>query len=68
MKLLIIGGGASGLMLASILKKNKANIDILIVEKLEHVGKKILATGNGKCNLSNANITDSCYTILLVFL
>lgn len=61
MKLLIIGGGASGLMLASILKKNKANIDILIVEKLEHVGKKILATGNGKCNLSNANITDSCY-------
>ena len=57
MKLLIIGGGASGLMLASILKKNKANIDILIVEKLEHVGKKILATGNGKCNLSNANIT-----------
>ena len=61
MKLTIIGGGASGLMLASILKKNKANIDITIVEKLEHVGKKILATGNGKCNLSNANITSSCY-------
>ena len=61
MKVIIVGGGASGLMLASILKTNNANVDITILEKLEHVGKKILATGNGKCNLSNANITDSCY-------
>ena len=59
MKLVIIGGGAAGLMLASILRKQKANLDITIVEKLEHVGKKILMTGNGKCNLSNKNIENT---------
>lgn len=61
MKLVIIGGGASGLMLASILKKNNANVDILILEKLDHVGKKILLTGNARCNLSNKNIDKKCY-------
>ena len=61
MKLVIVGGGASGLMLASLLKTNNANIDITILEKLEHVGKKILMTGNGKCNLSNTNIEPCCY-------
>ena len=61
MKLAIIGGGASGLMLASILRKNNVDIDIVILEKLEHVGKKILLSGNGKCNLSNANINACCY-------
>lgn len=61
MKLVIVGGGASGLMLSSILKKNNTSLEIVILEKLEHVGKKILATGNGKCNLSNINILPSCY-------
>lgn len=61
MKLAIVGGGASGLMLASILRKNNIDIDIVILEKLEHVGKKILLSGNGKCNLSNANINSCCY-------
>ena len=61
MKLVIIGGGASGLMLASILRSKNANLDITIVEKLEHIGKKILMTGNGKCNLSNKNIKEACF-------
>lgn len=61
MKLIIIGGGASGLMLASILNNKKANIDITIIEKEDHVGKKILLSGNGRCNLSNTNLTPNCY-------
>ena len=61
MKLVIIGGGASGLMLASILKNKKANIDITIIEKEEHGGKKILLSGNGRCNLSNTNLAINCY-------
>ena len=61
MKLTIVGGGASGLMLASVLKTLKANIDIEILERYEHVGKKILMTGNGKCNLTNLNITKQAY-------
>ena len=61
MKLIIIGGGASGLMLASILKKQNTNLEIEILEKLEHVGKKILMSGNGKCNLSNSHILPTSY-------
>lgn len=48
----IIGGGASGLMCASRIKKKST----LILEKADRVGKKILATGNGRCNLTNINI------------
>ncbi len=51
--LVIIGGGFSGIITAiSILEKNK-NYKIAIIEKLERIGKKILSTGNGQCNLSN---------------
>ena len=67
MKLAIIGGGAAGLMLASILRYNNVDIDIVILEKLDHVGKKILMSGNGKCNLSNANITCNSYNNELGF-
>lgn len=47
----IIGGGASGLIAAIAAAKAGANVTVL--EKNDRVGKKILATGNGKCNLSN---------------
>lgn len=61
----IIGGGASGFMAgisaAKALKKNKIdNVNIIILERLDRAGKKILATGNGKCNLTNIN-TDINY-------
>ena len=54
----IIGGGASGLFCAIYVKHllNKENIqdvNITIYERLEKTGKKLLATGNGKCNFSN---------------
>lgn len=47
----IIGGGASGMMAAIAAARGGARVTIL--EKRDRVGKKILATGNGKCNLSN---------------
>lgn len=49
--MIIIGGGASGLCTA-IMSKTDAN-RILIIEHNDRVGKKILSTGNGKCNLTN---------------
>ena len=53
--LVIIGGGFSGIITAiSILEENK-NYKIAIIEKLDRIGKKILSTGNGQCNLSNTN-------------
>ena len=47
----IIGGGASGIMAAISAAKNGARVTIY--EKNDRVGKKILATGNGRCNLTN---------------
>lgn len=67
MKIAIVGGGASGLMLASVIRKNNVDVEIVILEKLEHVGKKILMSGNGKCNLSNTFITPSKYNNELGF-
>lgn len=58
---IIIGGGASGLACA-ISAKNKSNLSLAIVEKNDRVGKKLLATGNGRCNLTNDNISVDKYT------
>lgn len=48
---IIVGGGPSGIMCAIEAKKNNKNI--LIIEKNETLGKKILVSGNGRCNLTN---------------
>lgn len=53
--LIVVGGGASGLMAAIIAKDLGA--DVAIVEGTDRIGKKILVTGNGRCNISNRNIT-----------
>ena len=49
--LIIVGGGASGLI-AAITAKD-FGIDVAIVESTDRIGKKILTTGNGRCNISN---------------
>ncbi len=52
-KIVIIGGGASGL-LAAIYAKSDSN-EVIILERNDTLGKKILATGNGRCNYWNSN-------------
>lgn len=52
--ILIIGGGAAGMVAAISASRNGAKA--VILEQLPRVGKKILATGNGRCNLTNAYI------------
>ncbi len=49
----IIGGGASGLACAAEAARLVPGISIFIVEKNDILGRKILSTGNGRCNLSN---------------
>ena len=49
----IIGGGAAGLACAAEAAKLVPGISIFIVEKNDVLGRKILSTGNGRCNLSN---------------
>lgn len=58
-RILVIGAGASGMMAA--IQAAKAGALVTIYEKSDRVGKKILATGNGKCNLSNQNMELSNY-------
>ncbi len=58
-RILVIGAGASGMMAA--IQASKACAQVTIYEKADRVGKKILATGNGKCNLSNNNMELSNY-------
>ena len=60
-KIALIGGGATNLFLASLLSKYIKNIEVDIIEIRDRVGKKILETGNGKCNFSNINITKYDY-------
>lgn len=55
MDIAVIGGGASGLMASIIASKNGAKVTIY--EKSNRIGKKILATGNGRCNFTNLNMS-----------
>lgn len=50
---IVIGGGASGLVAA--IEAGKQFKNVAVLEKENRIGKKILATGNGKCNLTNIN-------------
>lgn len=52
-RIAVIGGGASGLMAAIMAARQGAQVTIL--EHKDRVGKKILMTGNGRCNLTNMN-------------
>ncbi len=56
---LIIGGGASGM--AAAIAAARAGAQVTILEKEEKLGRKLLATGNGRCNLSNVGTTQGSY-------
>lgn len=51
-KIIIVGGGASGLMACCTALTNPEN-EIILIEKNEKLGKKIYITGKGRCNLTN---------------
>lgn len=55
----IIGGGAAGMLCAIAL--HRADKRVLLLEANDRVGKKLLATGNGRCNLSNTAICAERY-------
>lgn len=58
-RVIIIGGGASGMMAALSARKNGA--EVTIIERNHKLGKKILATGNGRCNFTNVDATPNHY-------
>ena len=56
---LVAGGGASGMVAA--IEAAKLGANVTVIEKKNKPGKKILATGNGRCNFTNRNQEISCY-------
>lgn len=58
---IIIGAGASGLICAVAAKELHPELRVAIIEKNDRVGKKLLATGNGRCNLTNTDIDSKHY-------
>ena len=51
-KVIVIGGGPAGMMAAITAKENKN--DVLIIEKNNQLGKKLLITGKGRCNITSS--------------
>lgn len=55
----VIGGGASGMTAA--ICAGRSGAEVTIIEHMDRLGKKILMTGNGKCNFTNAQIQEGKY-------
>ena len=60
MKVLIIGGGAAG-MIAALTASEQPDNEVVLLERQARMARKLLATGNGRCNLTNRNLTPANY-------
>lgn len=58
-QVIVVGGGAAGMIAA--ISARRLGADVTILEKNPRVGKKILATGNGRCNFTNINADVTYY-------
>ncbi len=58
-RVVVIGGGAAGMVAAIAAARHGAAVTVL--ERMSRIGKKLLATGNGRCNLSNTNCSVDRY-------
>lgn len=56
----VIGGGASGMMAALVAAEDKNN-RVILLERQQRVGRKLLSTGNGRCNLTNVGASAENY-------
>ena len=56
---IVIGGGASGMMAALTAAENGRSV--VLLERQSRVGRKLLATGNGRCNLTNYHVSPDHY-------
>lgn len=61
MKILVVGAGISGLTFAISHKRSHPSAEIFVIEHLPVALKKVLATGNGKCNIANTSKLDNIY-------
>ncbi|MCR4989491.1 MAG: NAD(P)/FAD-dependent oxidoreductase [Lachnospiraceae bacterium] len=62
-KVVVIGGGASGIMASYVAARNGA--DVILLEKNEKLGKKIFITGKGRCNVTNSCDADEFFSNII---
>ena len=60
-KIAIIGAGAAGIVAAITAKRQNSKVEIDIFDNNKSIGKKILASGNGRCNISNTTLSEANY-------
>lgn len=60
MRVLVIGGGASGMM-AALTASECAENEVYLIERQSRMARKLLATGNGRCNLTNLHLSEDNY-------
>ena len=58
-KIAVVGGGAAGMTAA--IHAARLGAQVTIYERNDRIGRKILSTGNGKCNFSNEKMGSDCY-------
>lgn len=58
-RIIVVGGGASGLVAA--IQAARDGADVTVIEQKDKLGKKILSTGNGRCNLTNEYMDLECF-------
>ena len=58
-RIIVVGGGAAGMMAAIVAKRKGAIVTLL--ERNDRVSKKLLTTGNGRCNYTNLNLSMDNY-------
>ncbi len=57
----VAGGGAAGLSAAICYQRQRPKAKVLVLEALDRVGKKLITTGNGRCNITNGKATLTHY-------
>ena len=62
-KVIVVGGGAAGMMAAVFAARNGQNVQLL--EKNEKLGKKLFITGKGRCNITNAADIEDLFTAVI---
>ena len=60
---IVVGGGAAGMMAAIFAARNGQNVTLL--EKNEKLGKKIFITGKGRCNITNASEIEDLFSAVI---
>lgn len=59
--LIVVGAGASGCMAAIAAARENPKLRVVLIDGNDQIGRKILATGNGRCNYTNERQHSSCY-------